>query len=79
MKTAELQKTSAVTRHKDDLGDPHKWAPGDVKEYGRILLDVQMDVKELKLERVILRKTLKELDSNMLKGMFLKGVCIDWT
>lgn len=41
-------------------------------------MDVQADVKGLKLERVSLRKTLKELDSNMLKGTFSEGALADW-
>lgn len=33
-----------------------------------------MDIKELKLQRVSLRKAMKELDSDILKGAFSGGV-----
>lgn len=77
MKAMELQKTSGVIHQKVDLGDPREWVFGDIEEYGRLLVDVQIDVKELKLERVSLRKVLKELDSNMLKGTFSEAALID--
>ncbi|KAF9223599.1 hypothetical protein BS17DRAFT_780883 [Gyrodon lividus] len=67
-KTLELKKTSGIRPQKVDLGDARKWVFGDIKEYGRILVDVQADVNELKLQRVSLRKALRELDSNMLKA-----------
>ncbi|KAG8212928.1 hypothetical protein J3R82DRAFT_11286 [Butyriboletus roseoflavus] len=63
----ELKTTSGIINQKVDLGDPRKWKLGDIEEYGRVLANVQVDVKELKLQRVSLRKSLKELDSNMLK------------
>ena len=59
-----------MTRQNADLGDP---VFGDIEEFGRVLVDVQVDVKELKLQRVSLRKAMKELDSNILKGMFPEG------
>lgn len=77
MKSVELKKSSGVIHQKSDLGDPCKWAFGDIEEYGRVLVDVQADVKELKLERVSLRKALKELDSNVLKGTFSEAAFID--
>ncbi|KAF8135179.1 hypothetical protein EV363DRAFT_1123762, partial [Boletus edulis] len=67
LKTGELKKTSGLNHQKADLGDPEMWLFGDIVEYGRVLVDVQADVKELKLQRVSLRKAMKELDSNMLK------------
>ncbi|KIK81178.1 hypothetical protein PAXRUDRAFT_833034 [Paxillus rubicundulus Ve08.2h10] len=67
-KTVELKKTSGITPRKADLGDARKWVFGDIKEYGRLLADVQTDVKELKSQRGSLRKVLRELDSNMLKA-----------
>ncbi|KAG6333222.1 hypothetical protein ID866_5867 [Astraeus odoratus] len=70
--TAELKKTSGVMHSKADLGDPHKWAFGDMKEYGRILTGVQHDIRELKQQRVTLRKSLRELDSSMLKALTRK-------
>lgn len=70
MEREKLKRTSGITRQTADLGDPRKWNFGDIEEYGRVLVDVQVDIKELKLQRVSLRKAMKELDSNMLKGMF---------
>ncbi|KAF8838595.1 hypothetical protein BDN67DRAFT_70954 [Paxillus ammoniavirescens] len=67
-KTVELKKTSGITPRKADLGDARKWVFGDIKGYGRLLVDVQTDVKELKSQRGSLRKALRELDSNMLKA-----------
>lgn len=77
MKAKELKKTSGVNHQKSDLGDPGKWIFGDIVEYGKILVGVQVDVKELKLQRVSLRKAMKELDSNMLKSMFPESPLID--
>ncbi|KAF9243558.1 hypothetical protein BU15DRAFT_30378, partial [Melanogaster broomeanus] len=67
-KTVDLKKPSGVTPRKADLGDTRKWVFGDIKEYGRILADVRTDVEQIKLQRVSLRKALRELDSNMLKA-----------
>ena len=41
---------------------------GDMKEFGRVLLTVQDDLRELKQQRASLRKALRDLDNNMLKG-----------
>ncbi|KAH0833488.1 hypothetical protein J3R83DRAFT_12612 [Lanmaoa asiatica] len=73
LEAVELKKISGISHQKADLGDPHKWVFGDIEEYGRVLVDVQVDVKELKLQRVSLRKVLKELASNMLKVTTRKG------
>lgn len=78
-KMAEFKRTSGIAHQKADLGDPRKWAFGDIEEYGRILVEVQVDVRELKLKRTSLRKALKELDSNMLKGKFSEDTLIDWS
>jgi len=65
---AERRKTSGVTHTKLDLSDSGKWMFGDMKEFGRVLLTVQEDLRELKQQRVSLRKALRDLDNNMLKG-----------
>ncbi|KAH7884574.1 hypothetical protein F5I97DRAFT_1812802 [Phlebopus sp. FC_14] len=67
-KALDIKKTSGVAHHKLDLGETRKWVLGDVKEYGRILTDVQADVRALKEQRVLLRKSLRDLESNMLKA-----------
>ena len=68
-RTAVLRKTSGVMHTKLDLGDPGKWVFGDMKEYGRVLLTVREDLRELKQQRSTLQKVLREVDSNMLKGV----------
>jgi len=79
LKADDLKKTSGITHQTPDLGDPRKWIFGDIEEYGRVLVGVQVDVKELKLQRMSLRKAMKELDSNILKGMFSGRAFIDLT
>jgi nucleoporin NUP159 len=56
-KTVELKKTSGTTPRKADLGDARKWVFGDIKGYGRLLVDVQTDVKELKSQRGVLTQS----------------------
>ncbi|KAL4081178.1 hypothetical protein J3A83DRAFT_4367612 [Scleroderma citrinum] len=71
--TAEVRKkTPGATHTKVDLADSLKWLFGDMKEYGRVMLTLQEDFRELKQQRVTLRKALRELDSNMLKALTKK-------
>lgn len=69
--TAELgsKKTPGQSHVKTDLPDATKWAPGDIKEYGRVMTEVQGDIKEIKEQRKLLQQSLKELESSMLKGL----------
>ncbi|KAI6039592.1 hypothetical protein EDC04DRAFT_2684462 [Pisolithus marmoratus] len=65
---ANLKKSSGIVHSRTDLVDSHRWVFGDVKEYGRVLLTVQEDIRELKEQRVVLRRMLQELDGCMLKA-----------
>lgn len=67
---AELgsKKIPGQSHVKADLADATKWAPGDIKEYGRVMAEVQGDIKEIKDQRKLLKQSLKELESSMLKG-----------
>jgi len=69
-KATELKskKVPEQSRVKADLSDPSKWVFGDIKEYGRIMTEIQSDVKEIKEKQMLLKKSLKELESSMLKG-----------
>ena len=48
--------------------DSREWVFGDMKEYGRVLLTVQEDSRELKQRRLTSQKALREVDSTVLKG-----------
>ena len=56
---------------KADLSDASKWMFGDIKEYGRAMTDLQDDIKEIREKQTLLKKSLKELESSMLKGGLL--------
>lgn len=64
----KLKKGSGQSRVKADLSDASNWMFGDMKEYGRAMTDLQSDMKEIKGKQMVLKKTLKELESSMLKG-----------
>lgn len=64
----KLKKVPGQARVKVDLSDPRKWLIGDIKEYGRVMTEVQSDIKEIKEKQMLLKKSLKELESSMLKG-----------
>ncbi|EGN99042.1 hypothetical protein SERLA73DRAFT_54886, partial [Serpula lacrymans var. lacrymans S7.3] len=67
-KKEELRKRSNHSFTKTDLVDPQKWTMGDVQQYGRVLAQLQDDVKNIKDQRILLKRTLRELESNMLKA-----------
>lgn len=69
-KAAEIKskKIPGQSRVKADLSDPSKWVFGDIKEYGRVMTEIQSDIKEVKEKQILLKKSLKELESSMLKG-----------
>ncbi|KAG1870708.1 hypothetical protein DFJ58DRAFT_652794 [Suillus subalutaceus] len=79
--TAELgsKKTLGQSHVKADLADATKWAPGDIKEYGRVMTEVQGDIKEIKEQRKLLKQSLKELESSMLKAGTRKEEIIRFT
>jgi nucleoporin NUP159 len=79
--TAELgsKKTPGQSHVKADLADATKWAPGDIKEYGHVMTEVQGDIKEIKEQRKLLKQSLKELESSMLKAGTRKEEIIRFT
>ncbi|KAG1750246.1 hypothetical protein EDB19DRAFT_2022507 [Suillus lakei] len=78
---AELKskKTPGQSHVKTDLADATKWAPGDIKEYGRVMTEVQSDIKKIKEQRKLLKHSLKELESSMLKAGTRKEEIIRFT
>lgn len=78
---AELgsKKIPGQSHVKADLADATKWAPGDIKEYGRVMAEVQGDIKEIKDQRKLLKQSLKELESSMLKAGTRKEEIIRFT
>lgn len=73
------KKISGQSHVKADLADATKWAPGDIKEYGRVMAEVQGDIKEIKDQRKLLKQSLKELESSMLKAGTRKEEIIRFT
>ncbi|KAI6108861.1 hypothetical protein EV401DRAFT_402739 [Pisolithus croceorrhizus] len=68
-KAANLRKSSGIVHTQIDLLDSDRWVVGDIKEYGRVLLSVQDDIRALQEQRVVLRRMLQELDGCMLKAI----------
>ncbi|KAH7912317.1 hypothetical protein BJ138DRAFT_973611, partial [Hygrophoropsis aurantiaca] len=67
-RTAELQKRSGFLHTTHDLSNPQKWLMSDIKNYGRVMTELQADIKALKDQRTILRRSLHEVGSHMLKA-----------
>ncbi|KAH7919373.1 hypothetical protein BV22DRAFT_1075323 [Leucogyrophana mollusca] len=67
-RTIELAKPSGFTHTALDLCNPPKWAHGDIKTYGRVMAELQEDIRALKQQRVLLRRLLREMGSHMLKA-----------
>jgi len=69
-KAVELKskKVPGQSRVKADLSDLNKWVFGDIKEYGRVMTEVQSDIEGIKEKQTLLKNSLKELESSMLKG-----------
>lgn len=63
-------KSAGGSRQKSDLGDPAKWNLGDVLQFGQTLRQFEQDLVDLKNQRVEQLKSLRELESSMLKGTF---------
>lgn len=55
-------------RGKADLGDRSKWSLGDVMAHGETMQLLQQDVRELKEQRDTLTRSVRRLESDMLKG-----------
>jgi nucleoporin NUP159 len=65
----ELGKSAGGSRRAVDLGDRSKWALGDVVQFGQTVRMFEQDLAQLKEERAQREKLLRELQSNLLKGM----------
>ena len=65
----ELNKSAGGSRGKADLGDGTKWNLGDVVKFGQVLQQYGQDLSTLQELRDAQYRALRELQSNMLKGM----------
>ncbi|KAH8094446.1 hypothetical protein BXZ70DRAFT_947463 [Cristinia sonorae] len=65
---AEYGKPMKISRTKDDLGDANKWAIGDVHEFARIMKSLEKDVAELKEIKGGHVKSIRELESSLLRA-----------
>lgn len=65
---AELNKSTGGSRLKADLGVLDKWKISDATIFGRTLMQFEKDLVELGGIREVFKQTLRELNSNMLKG-----------
>lgn len=70
-KRLELGTFVGGSRKKADLGDNTKWNLGDVVQFGQVLLQYEDDLVTLKALRDAQHRALRDLQSNMLKGMLL--------
>ena len=68
-KRLEFGKSNGGSRKKADLGDVTKWNLGDVVQFGQVLRQYEADLSTLKELRDAQYQALRELQSNMLKGM----------
>lgn len=50
------------------MGDPSKWAVGDVHEFARIMKRLEKDVVELQELKAEYLRSIRELESSMLRG-----------
>lgn len=70
-KRMELTKSLGGSRRKVDLGDIKKWALADVVQFGQVLPQYEKDLEELKELQNKQRHSLREIQSNMLKGTLI--------
>lgn len=70
-KRAELSQATGGSRLKADLGSLVKWKISDAMTFGQTLLQFEKDLVELGSIREAAKQTLRELNSNMLKGDFV--------
>ena len=80
-KKLEATKSLGGTRHRADLGKPEKWALDDVAQFGQTLLQFEKELEELREHREAQKQMLREIQSNMLKGVprlrMLRDECPD--
>jgi nucleoporin NUP159 len=70
-KRLELSKSAGGSRRAVDLGARTKWALVDAVQFGQTMRLYEQDLADLKEERVQREKLLRELQSNLLKGISL--------
>lgn len=69
----ELGKSDRGSRRKEDLGDVTKWGLGDLAQFGQVMKQYEGDIVQLKGGTSSQQQSLRELQSNMLKGMPCSG------
>jgi hypothetical protein len=67
----EITKSVGGSRHRADLGVTEKWALEDAAQYGQVLLQFEKELVELREKRDEQKQLLREIQSNMLKGVFI--------
>ena len=66
-----MTKSLGGSRHRADLGKPEKWALDDITQFGQTLLQFGKELEELREHREAQKQMLREIQSNMLKGVFV--------
>ncbi|KAF7375142.1 hypothetical protein MSAN_00400600 [Mycena sanguinolenta] len=77
----ELSKSAGGSRRASDLGNRTKWSLADAAQFGQTLRQYEQDLADLKEQRSRWEKSIRELQSNLLKagtrreeiGRFLKA------
>ena len=73
-RTAELGKTSSGLKATRDLTDKSKWVLGDLPQFKHIMKEVEGEVQKWLESKTALVSYLRELESDMLKGVCVLGV-----
>lgn len=71
--TAELGKTSSGLKATRDLTDKSKWVLGDLPQFKHIMKEVEGEVQKWQESKTALVSYLRELESDMLKGVCARG------
>jgi hypothetical protein len=69
-KRQNMVKAKATPGTKADLGDPNKWSIADVSTHGKIMKQLQADLSDTSDIRERFSKSLQEIESDMLKGIY---------
>lgn len=59
------------SRIRKDLGDPTKWGFGDLKQFGKLMLQYEADLAEIEEHRKKQREMIRDLHSSLLKCTFI--------
>ena len=65
-----LQARGNMPRARGDFVNPQNWSPASSLQFGRILVQFEKDLDELRDIRLAQRTQLKEIQSNVLKGLW---------